>query len=439
MKFVSTRNPEKIVGFEKAVLDCLPEDGGLYVPEDFADLRKWILYTDEKTTFASVAGALTSACINEEFSPIISETIASKAFPFSPELKKLDEGLFLMELFHTPTGSHKDFGISYLINCLETILTMRGRTAVLLDATVGELGASVAKLIRGKRKVKAVLLYPTRPKRKMRGLLEGDLIENGGNVLPIEIDGTEADCHTIVRQIFSDRNSVERFNLTMANTANIGRLLPQSFFYPFAFSRLKKQVYGDIFYAMPPGNYSNLVAGLYSWRLSLPVNGFICPTSGELKLDPRGNCEIMDSMVEFSKREPCDPASPSNIERLENVFSANSVMLRHFIYPSEVSDADAVCACQELFTKFGIFADRTTSGAYASFKKRREMASEDGGAVVLVERDHPALSAEFVKHSLGEVPDLPQNVADALKPCEIGKPPAKSAGEVLERIAGKIG
>ena len=90
----------------------MPEDGGLYVPSDFADLRRWLLYTDENTTFASIAGALTSSQIKEEFSPIISETIATKAFSFEPVLKKLDDNLFALELFHTPTGSHKDFGIS---------------------------------------------------------------------------------------------------------------------------------------------------------------------------------------------------------------------------------------------------------------------------------------------------------------------------------------
>ena len=158
MKFTSTRDSSVSVNFSQAVLDCMPQDGGLYIPQDFADLRRWILYTNENTTFASIAGALTSAFINNEFSPIICETIATKAFPFSPKLRKIDERLFTLELYHTPTGSHKEFGISYLVNCLETILTMKGSTATFLDASVGELGASLARVIRGKKNIKAVLL-----------------------------------------------------------------------------------------------------------------------------------------------------------------------------------------------------------------------------------------------------------------------------------------
>ena len=114
--------------------------------------------------------------------------------------------------------------------------------------------------MRGKKHVKAVLIYP---KGRGRGLEESDFVWNGGNILPVEVDGTEADCHKIVREIFDDRQLVEKFHLTVANTANIGRLMPQLFFYPYAFTRLKKEVYSDIYYAMPCGNYSNLVAAVF--------------------------------------------------------------------------------------------------------------------------------------------------------------------------------
>jgi len=434
MNFISTRNQENIVNFEKAVLDCMPEDGGLYIPEDSVDLRKWLLYTNEQTSFSSIAGTLTSACISEEFSPIISETISAKAFTFEPKLRKLDKNLFTLELFHTPTGSHKDFGISYLINCLETILTLKGTTATFLDATVGELGASVARMIRGKKHLKAILIYPTKPEKRIRGFEESDFIWNGGNILPIEIDGTEQDCHNIVRDFFSNRLLVEKYNLTIANTANILRLLPQSFFYPYAFSRLKKQVCGDIFYAMTPGNYSNIVAGLYSWKLSLPVNGFICPTTNELKLDPQGNCEIMDSLVDFENRGPCDPASPSNLERLENVFRANKLMLKNFIFPSDVSKEETTEACQELFMKYKIYADEYTSQAYAAAKKRKEMTSEDEASVVLVMRDHPALSIDYIHHTLGEAPIMPENILSAMKKNDLNRPILKSYKDVLNEV-----
>ena len=413
MKYNSTRNSSKFVNFERAVTDCLPSDGGLYIPSDYPDLRRWILYTNENTPFASIAGALTSACIKDEFSPIICETIATRAFPFSPKLTKYTDRFFTLELCNTPTGSHKDFGISYLVNCMETIFQLKGGSATFLDVTVGELGASLAHALRGKKYLKALLLYP---KGKMRGLRESDFVWNGGNIYPIEIDGTEADCHRLVREIFSDQALVKKYHLTVANTANIGRLLPQAFFYPYAFSRLKKDMQSDIFYAMAPGNYSSLVAGLYSWRLSLPLNGFICPTTDELVLDMEGQCTVMDHMVPFDRREPADPASPSNLERLEDVFHNNSLMLKNLVFPVQVTDGQVDAACRKLFMKYGIFADRLTSSAYAAAQNNRELTADDEGVVVLVVRDHPALNADYIKHTVGEMPLMPENIAALLTP-----------------------
>ena len=432
MKFISTRNSDNIVDFEKAVLDCIPSDGGLYVPQIEADLRRWILYSDSDTSFANMAGTLTSACINDEFSPIICETIVSKAFPFNPEVRKIDERLYSLRLYNTPTGSHKDFGISFLVNCIETIHALKGGFSTFLDATIGELGASLAQVLRGKKYVKAVLIYP---KGKLRGLEESDYVWNGGNILPIEVDGTEADCHRIVREIFDDRELVEKYHLTVANTANIGRLMPQLFFYPFAFSRLKKEVYSDIYYAMPCGNYSNLVAGLYSWKLSLPVNGFICPWTTSLGLDPMGFCTVPDDIVPFEQRAKADPASPSNLERLEDIFSRNSLMLKNFVYPSDVSDYEADEACRELFMKYQIFADKNTSSAYAAIKKRREFLDEDESTVVLIERDDPALNSEYVRHTTGELPEMNANVQKSLCAVSLKKPLVKTASEVEKLMA----
>ena len=214
MKFTSTRNQNTSANFSSAILNCMPEDGGLYVPCNTEDLRRWILYTDEKTKFSSIAGSLTSAFINDEFSPIICETIATKAFPFSPEIKQLDENLYILELFHTPTGIHRDFGISFLTSCIETILTLSGGSSVFLDVSSGELGASLAHFLRGKKHLKAVIVYP---KGNIRGLKESDFIWNGGNVLPVEIDGSEQDCHQLVRSVFADRAFIQQHHITVAN------------------------------------------------------------------------------------------------------------------------------------------------------------------------------------------------------------------------------
>ena len=407
----------------------MPADGGLYVPEGNADLRRWVLYTDETTPFSSIAGTLTSAFINTEFSPIICETIATKAFPFEPAIRQLDENLFTLELFNGPTGSHRDFGVSYLTACLETILTLNGKRATFLDLTSGPHGAILSRELRGKSKIKSVLLFP---KGKVRGLDESDFVWNGGNVWPVEIDGDLEFCRRLMQEIFNDRALVQKLSLTVSTTANIGRLLPQAFFYTFAFSRLKNKVSGDIYYALAPGNYSNLAAGLYSWRLSLPLRGFVIPTSGALGVDVQGFPVITDSLVPLKERPPINPSDPSNLERLEDFFTDYSMMIKSFVYPAKASEADAESAAKELYKKYDLIADQETAAAYAAVQKRKDLTDGSGDAVVLIQRDHPAYSADFARRSLGEQIQVPQKIQETLKPFDLKRPLAKTKEDLVK-------
>jgi threonine synthase len=419
MHLVSTRNSKNVVSFEHAVLNCMPEDGGLYVPSDDVDMSRWILYMNKNTTFQSIAGALTTALIKDEFSPLICETIATRAFPFSPKVKRLDDNLYMLELFHGPTGTHKDFGVSYLVHCVDTILRYQNKRSVFVDVTTGEFGASMAVALRGAKKIKAVLVYP---KGTMRGLKDSDLIENGGNICAIEVDGTEADCHKIVKELFANRALVEKYSLTVANTANIGRLFPQTFFYPFAFSRIKESVFGDIYYSLDTGNYSNVVAGLYSWKYSLPVRGFIVPANDSLTVDVCGDCQMLDSFVPLDKREKANPADPSNLERLENVFSQWSLLMKSLVFPTHISEDDEEKACKELFMRYGYYADSHTARAYASSKKHDERFSGDGVSVI-VARDHPAFDSVSIRHYLGEAPEMSDEIASLFQPFSQEKKP----------------
>lgn len=430
MKFTSTRDKSLRVGFTQAVMNCLPKDGGMYVPCEMEDLRKWILYTDEDSTFSSIAGSLTSAFMHEEYSPIICETIASMAFPFAPEIRQLDENLFTLDLTKGPTGIHRDFGISYLVSILETAFKLKGGRAVFLDVSTGELGASLAATMRGKTSLKAVVVYP---KGCVRGLEESDFVWNGGNIYPVEIDGTEEDCNKFVRMIFDDAEFTERNHLTLANTVNIGRLLPQAFFYPYAFSKIKNKINGDIVYSLAAGNYSNLVAGLYAWQFALPVNGFVIPAKESLVVDPSGNPLILDSLVPLSERENADPSRAFNLERLEDIFSANQLMMRHFIYPVEISENETHEATKELFTAYNIYADFHSSKAYAASRLvNSENCTE--AANVLILRDHPCYSADYMRQTIGELPPVSDSVLKAMKKTVTGRPCVSSVEEIRKII-----
>ena len=434
MQFTSTRNNNLTVSFSQAVRDCIPDDGGVFVPSTIEDMRRWIYYIDETTPFASIAGSLTSALMHEEFSPIICETIATAAFPVEPVVKQLDGSLFMTEMYHGFTGCHRDYGVSYLVSYLETTLQLKGGKAVFVDFTHGGLGALLSKILKGKKNIKAVLVYK---KGTVRGLDEDSLAWNGGNIYPVEMEGSEAEIKATISEVFADREFVQTNGLTVANTTNVCRLLGQIFFFPYSFAQVKNKFNGELYYAMGAGNYGSLIAGLYSWRFALPVNGFYVPSTAALARSANGAPVVLDSIVELEKRGETNPAIPANLERLESFFGKNEMMMRNFIYPCDVSEAQRDAAAKELYMKYGIFADKDTASAYAVVKENCSEVYDEDGAFILTAYNHPSLSSDYCRHVIGEAPEMPENIKEAQQPVQLGRPVIASVEE-LKRIAGSL-
>lgn len=433
MEFTSTRNKNLSVNFSQAVKQCIPEDGGVFVPsaKTVEDLRRWIYYIDEKTSFKSIAGTLTTAFMQDELSPILCETIASKAFPFSPVVNQLDDNLFNLELYHGFTGCHRDFGVSYLCSYLETTHAIYGGQTVFLDYTQGELGALLSKVLHGKKYLKAVMIYK---KGTVRGIADEDLIWNGGNVLPVEMEGSENQIKSIISEIFKDKDFVAANNLSVANTTNICRLFAQIFQFPYSFAQIKNKIDSDVYYACDAGNYATLMAGLYSWRFALPLSGIYLPATAELGCNAMGIPEVLDSVVEFNNRGGVTPVMPANLERVESFFDNNQLMMRNFVFPTPVSDEEREAAAKELFIKYGVFADQGTSAAYAAVKQNWDSIFDEDGAVVLVSQNHPSLSSDYCRHVLGEAPEMPDNVKEVLRPVELSKPVISTVDELKALI-----
>lgn len=410
MKLVSTRNGNHVVSFKQAIFDCMPADGGLYVPYSEHDLRSWILHMNEQTSFSAIAGSLTAALLKEELSPVISERIAADAFhSYSPRLRQLDDRLFLLELFHGPTGNHRDFGFLWLASALENMLTIDEKKAIVIAPSTGAGGRSMAAAFGNKKHLKLVILYP---KGCAKGLKPEHLIENGGSVYPVEVDGDSTDVENIIRTIYQDRSLVEGYNLTLANTVNIGRILPQAFFYMFAFTRIKTRTAGEIFYAVPSGNYGNIAAGLYAWKFCLPVNGFITDATEALTCDEAGRCYCANSTIPLTERGPNDPAVPSNIERLEQTFAISPAIMKSIIFPARVSNIEAETLIRESYKHYGIMFDMATAYAYAAAQTRNMFRRQGGESLVLVSKDHPAFESDILNRICGEPPIIPEYLHD---------------------------
>lgn len=431
MHFISTRNGDLSVLFSQAVRECAPSDGGVFVPYSIEDMRRWIYYIDESTSFTSIAGSLTSAIMNDEYSPIICEKIATDAFPFEPNVVQLDENLFQMQLYTGFTGQQRDFGISYLCSYLENTLELEGQKAVFLDFCYGSLGSILAKCLRGKKNIKAVLVYQ---KGTVHGFSEEDFVWNGGNIYPVEMDASVEQIRNVIFEIYENKEFVKNHKITIANTTNVCRLFGQLMYFPYSFSRIKNRVSDDIYYALNAGNYGTIMSALYSWRFALPLSGIFTPCTNELTVNAMGNPIISESFVDVQKRKRTNPTHPANLERLEYFFKENELMMRNFIYPSMVTEKEIVDSAKVLYKKYGVVADKDTASAYACVLGNNDVESDGEAAVVLLSNNHPSYSNEFCKTVYGRELELPANVKETLQAVDLKRPIVASKEEIMKIV-----
>ena len=364
---------------------------------------------------------------------LTAKSLLPAAFPTEPVVRQLDGSLFMMEMYHGFTGCHRDYGVSYLVSYLETTLQLKGGKAVFVDFTHGGLGALMSRILKGKKNIKAVLVYK---KGTVRGLDPESLAWNGGNIYPVEMEGSEAEIKAAISEVFADREFVQTNGLTVANTTNVCRLLGQIFFFPYSFAQVKNKFNGELYYAMGAGNYGSLIAGLYSWRFALPVNGFYVPSTPALARSANGNPVVLDSLVDLKARGETNPAVPANLERLESFFGKNEMMMRNFIFPCDVSDAQRDAAAKELYMKYGVFADKDTASAYAVVKENCSEVYDEDGAFILTAYNHPSLSSDYCRHVIGEAPEMPEEIKAGYVPFELNRPTISSAADLKKIVDG---
>ena len=399
------------VSFREAILHCLPPDGGLYIPASMVDLRPFFLYMDSDTTYPELVTTVAPVLLQSELNPNSAARIAESAFSFEPELRQLDSNLSVLELHNGPTGVFKDFGIAFLAAVMEELLKPSDH-AMTLTATTGHTGASVAHAFKGRSGITAVILYP---QGHIRGLDPATFVNKGGNILPIQIEGSFDDCQRLIRDAFEDRPFAERYGLTSANTINIGRLLPQTFYFLYAFIKIKKELHGDLLFSVPSGNFGNLIAGLYAWKFGLPVNGFIAAMNANDTFGDffRGQSFVPHVPVRTLSRT-MDVGNPSNYERLAAFYNEAPSVMKHMVYSERVDDKETLSAMEHAWKRYGLHLDPHGAVGFAAAERLLTSDIEDGHVVVL-STGHPAKYSELVTKVTGKEPVTSETLQDLNK------------------------
>ena len=229
MRFASTRDPELTATLSEAIRQGIAPDGGLYVPQRFPTFRPQDF--DGATTLPDVAQRLLAPFFVGD--PLAGEltAIVHEAFDFAAPVRRLVSAngrVSVLELFHGPTAAFKDFGARFLSACLARHPRQSGRPVTILVATSGDTGSAVAAAFHGRPWAKVIVLFP---QGRVSPRQQQQLTCWGGNVQSLAVRGTFDDCQRLVKQAFADAGLSERFDLSSANSINIGRLLPQAVYH----------------------------------------------------------------------------------------------------------------------------------------------------------------------------------------------------------------
>ena len=404
MQFRSTLSNEPQVSFKDAILGCLPPDGGLYVPSKVMDLRQFFLYMNEGTSYPELVAAVAPVLLHGELNPFSAARVAESAFDFEPELKQLDENFSILNLYNGPTGNFKDFGIAFLAAVLEE-LTKNNRQAMIVSAVRGDGGINLGKAFQGRRGLSSVMLYPAGP---IRGLDPAFFVPNGGNIIPIQVRGTLDDCQRLVGEIINDRPFAERYNVSSANAINPGRLLPQAFYYLYAFTKIKKRLSGDLFFSVPCGNFGNFISGLYAWKFGLPVNGFIAAMNANNAFGDFFRGRKFEARPPVTTNSPAmDVSVPSNFARLSSFYDEAPAVMRNMVFPASVDDLATIKTMEYVWKQFNTLLDPHGAVAFAAARDFAGSGKFSDAHIVVLATGHPAREAALVQQATGQRISLP--------------------------------
>lgn len=413
MTFASTRDPSDRVSFAAAVFRGLAPDGGLYHPVTETDLSGLISSFGPQTSFNEIAAELTCGLLGDELSRHESEAVVELAFSFGPRLEALSDSIELLELFHGPSCAFKDFGASFLAACMEHFLGHRDRHAIILTATSGDTGSAVAQAFYGRHNISVVILYPS---GRVSPLQEKQLTTLGGNIAALEVRGSFDDCQRMVKEAFIDREVTRQLVLTSANSINLGRLLPQSFYYVWAATQWRAARRPPPVFCVPSGNFGNLTAGVLAWRWGMPVERFVATTNANDVVPEylaRGVFTPRPSVRTVSNA--MDVGNPSNFERLSALFGGDVDAMRACIEGSVITDQETLATIERYHRSRDVFLDpHTATGVLAAERFRARRAEADIGVICLATA-HPGKFLEVVEQATGTRPPLPPQLAAVLE------------------------
>lgn len=396
MNFISTRDKNIKVSLSEAMQSGLAPDGGLFVPERFPKVD-WQNFAKDITYAEFAANTLREFFKGDQLEASL-DKICNNAFTFDVPVKRLDKTTSVLELFHGPTLSFKDFGARFLANCLSSIDSEKPFT--ILVATSGDTGSAVAAAFHGKGNIRVIVMFP---KGKISKRQEKQITCWGDNIQAVEVEGVFDDCQSLVKEAFKTPWWTERTKLNTSNSINIGRLLPQSTYYAYTSWQHYLQTGEKANYIVPSGNIGNITAAFWAKQMGFPI--------GEISMSLNANDTVIDYLNtgEFNPRasvetlaNAMDVGNPSNFERLLYLLG-NYENFKANVKAICVSDFEIIEEIKQVYRQYNeVVCPHTATGFVA---KNQLDANKD---YIIVATAHPAKFESVIEPVLDiQVPATP--------------------------------
>ncbi len=407
MNYFSTNNKAKKYSFQNAVMLGLAPDGGLFQPERIPQLKPSIIKGLKNLSFQEIGYEISKLYIENEINNNEIQNIVEKSISFPAPLINLNETISVLELFYGPTLAFKDFGARFLANTIAYFANKTGEQINILVATSGDTGSAVAHGFYGINGVNVFLLYPS---NKVSKIQEMQLTTLNKNIIALEVDGTFDDCQAMVKKAFVDEELNSEKKLSSANSINIARLIPQSFYYFEA----AKQIDDDgnnICFSVPSGNLGNLTAGLLAKKMGLKTAKFISALNINdvfAKYLTTGNFQPRPSIKTVSNA--MDVGNPSNLTRIKSLFDELLNLMNENIVAYSFTDTQTIQKIKNLFDQTDYVIDPHGAVGYLAAEKYIKSNQYINEKIIVLETAHPAKFLDVVEKAIAKKIEIPERL-----------------------------
>ncbi len=409
MKYYSTNGKAPLADLRKAVVKGLAEDRGLYMPKSLKRLPDSFFDSIDKLSFQEIAFNVAEAFFGEDIPADRLKAIVYDTLSFDCPVVKVTDSIYSLELFHGPTLAFKDVGARFMARLLQYFRDGDGLVNVLV-ATSGDTGSAVANGFLGVEGTRVFVLYP---KGKVSPIQECQFTTLGRNITALEIDGVFDDCQALVKNAFMDDELNSLMKLTSANSINVARFLPQSFYYFYAYAQMKARGLADnLVICVPSGNFGNICSALFAKAMGLPVKRFIAANNINdvfYKYLQTGVYTPKHSVQTLANA--MDVGDPSNFARILDLYGGSWENIRKDISGAVVNDSAIKKSILECWRDNAYLLDPHGACGFRALSD----GLQPGEAGVFCETAHPAKFKDTVEKVIGEPVAIPERLAEFMK------------------------